>query len=81
MSILQAISLVGPTLGNERIVGRMTAHLADLDVSFLYPVRTSFHAYSLTLFSLDFSVGSVQRKKIYIPVREHPDINFLGTRL
>lgn len=23
-------------------------------------------------------MGSIQRKKIYIPVREHPDINFLG---
>lgn len=23
-------------------------------------------------------LGSIQRKKIYIPVREHPDINFLG---
>ena len=70
-----------PILGSERIVGRMMALLADLDVSFLFPVRTSFHTLFADSVLSKFSVGSVQRKKIYIPVREHPDINFLGNRL
>lgn len=32
-------------------------------------------------FVFNFIVGSLQRKKVYIPTQQYPDVNFLGTKL
>jgi far upstream element-binding protein len=43
------------------------------DISFLYLLFSN-----LTNFPYLFPVGLMQSKKVYVPVREHPEINYLG---
>jgi hypothetical protein len=47
----------------------------------LFRTNPTFYA---TLIDVDFrtfllSVGAIKKRKVYVPVREHPDVNFLGT--
>ena len=66
-------------LGSEKIALMVTNTPLELDVS---------HFLLLVVVLISFSdkhrnvslhqVGLMKKKKVYIPVHEHPDINFLG---